>query len=318
MGHERDGGRGAALGSQAEARAALPVHLIGNVNLDIVMGPVEPWPAPGTERLVEHQEVRVGGAAGVAAMALQALATPLRLHARIGDDAFGAVVRDAMGPAGAQLETVRAGTAYSVGVTHPDGERTFLTYPGHLAALDVQAIAEELEGSQPGLVLVCGYFLLPSLRRGAGLELVRLARSAGHRVLFDSGWPSEGFTDAVRGDLDALLPSLDDVLPNQAEALAWTGAARLEDAVERLQRSGARAIVKRGPRGASWLEGGELASRAPPRVSVADSVGAGDCFNAAFAAAVARGASHAAAVEAAVRYASNVVQSRPRDYGGPA
>lgn len=314
MGCERPEGSAAALQSGGDGRAP-PVHLIGNVNLDIVMGPVEPWPEPGTERIVERQEVRVGGAAGVAAMALQALGTPFRLHARVGDDAFGAQVRDDMGPAGAQLEIVPAGTAYSVGVTHPDGERTFLTYSGHLAALDVDAIAEELESSEPGLVLLCGYFLLPPLRHGAGLELLRCARSAGHRVLFDSGWPGTGFTDAVRHELDGLLPSVDAVLPNAVEALAWAVTARLEDAVERLQRYGARAIVKRGPEGASWLERGKLATRTPPRVSVADSVGAGDCFNAAYVAALARGASNADAVDAAVRYASGVVQRQPREYG---
>ncbi|MEJ2359702.1 MAG: PfkB family carbohydrate kinase [Deinococcales bacterium] len=306
---------GGAVGHGGGAPEALPVHLIGNVNLDIVMGPVKPWPAPGTERIVERQEVRVGGAAGVAAMALQALGAPYRLHARIGDDAFGARVRDELGPAGAQLEIVPADTAYSVGVTHPDGERTFFTYLGHLAELDLDGIARELETAEPGMVLVCGYFLLPPLRHGGALPLMRRAREAGHRVLFDSGWPSGGFTDTVRQELDALLPSIDRVLPNEAEALGWAATSRLEEAVDRLQRYGARVTVKRGGEGASWLERGEMATRAAPRVPVADSVGAGDCFNAAYVAALARGARNAAAVDAAVRYAADVVQRRPRDYG---
>ena len=304
-----------AMGHDAAAPAGLPVHLVGNVNLDIVMGPVEPWPQPGTERIVEGQEVRVGGAAGVAAMALQALGAPFRLHARIGDDAFGARVRDELGPAGAQLEIVPAATAYSVGVTHPDGERTFFTYLGHLAQLDLEGVARELESSEPGMVLVCGYFLLPPLRHGGAVALLRRAREAGHRVLFDSGWPSGGFTDAVRQELDGLLPSIDRVLPNGAEALGWAATSRLEDAVDHLQRYGARVTVKRGGEGASWLEHGEIATRTPPRVAVADSVGAGDCFNAAYVAALARGATNADAVGAAVRYAAAVVQRRPRDYG---
>ncbi|HRN19018.1 MAG TPA: carbohydrate kinase family protein [Trueperaceae bacterium] len=77
----------------------LPVHVIGNVNLDLVMGPVPPWPTPGTETVVEQEEVRAGGAAGVTALALQALGVTFTLHATIGRDDFGEVVRRKLGPA---------------------------------------------------------------------------------------------------------------------------------------------------------------------------------------------------------------------------
>lgn len=317
MGREFVQGSAVAPGPGGDGRGALPVHLIGNVNLDIVMGPLEPWPEPGTECVVERQEVRVGGAAGVAALALQALGAPFRLHARIGDDAFAAFVRRELGPAGEHLERVRAGTAVSVGLSHPDGERTFVTHLGHLVELDVDAIAAELEHAGAGLVLVCGYFLLPPLRHGGGLELMRRARQAGHRVLFDSGWPSEGFTEPVRLELDALLPWIDVLLPNEAEARAWSAKGDLGAALDRLQRDGGRAVVKRGALGASWAREGELETCPAPRVPVVDTVGAGDCFNAAYVAALARGATTMAAVDSAVRYATDVVGRRPRHYGRP-
>ncbi|MEJ2289095.1 MAG: carbohydrate kinase family protein, partial [Deinococcales bacterium] len=257
------------------------VHLIGNVNLDLVVGPVVPWPVAGTERIVERREARVGGAAGVAAMALQALGTPFRLHARIGDDAFGDLVRREMGAAGAQLEVVRAPTGTSVGLTHPHGERTFFTELGHLGALDTDAVAVALERSEPGWVLVCGTFLLPSLRGDGGRRLLRRARDAGHRLLFDSGWPSEGFDSGLRGELDALLPLVDMVLPNEAEARAWAATDDLPEAMRRLERAGGRAVVKRGAAGASWLERGDVRTASAPALVVADTVGAGDAFNAA-------------------------------------
>ncbi len=298
----------------ARATGARRVHLIGNVDLDLVLGPVAPWPEVGTERIVARREARVGGAAGVAALALQALGVPFRLHARIGDDAFGEVVREGLGTAGAQLEVVRAGTAVSVGVAHPDGERTFLTHLGHLEELDLEAIANELEGGPPGLVLLCGSFLMPPLRGGGGLELARRAHAAGHELLFDSGWPSEGFTAPVRAELDALAPHLTLALPNLAEATGWTGTADVEAALRALERRGVRAVVKRGAEGASWLEGGEVRSVAAPRVEVADSVGAGDAFNAALIAALARRVELPAAVAQGVAYASAVVASQPRGY----
>ena len=144
---------------------------------------------------------------------------------------------------------------------------------------------------------------------------MRRAREAGHRVLFDSGWPSEGFTEPVRRELDALLPWIDELLPNEAEARAWSSKGDLVEALDRLQRHGGRVVVKRGAQGASWLRGAGLETRPAPRVPVADSVGAGDCFNAAYVAALAGGAANAVAVDSAVRYAADVVGRRPRHYG---
>lgn len=297
------------------ADTPLPIHLVGNVNLDLVLGPVEPWPRPGTEWLVPRQEVRAGGAAGVAALALQGLAAPFQLHAGVGDDAFGALVRRDMGPVGAQLQAVRGSTAYSVGITHPGGERTFLTYQGHLRELDVEGVADVLAGGPPGLLLVCGFFLLPPLRGGAGVALLRRARQAGYRTLFDPGWPSEGFTAEVRRELGAVLPWIDLALPNEAEVLGWTGEVEVEAALRALRRAGGGAVVKRGGAGAIWLEDGEARRRAPrDRVHVADTVGAGDCFNAGLLAALSRRAALGDAVGFAVDYAAMVVGRQPRDY----
>lgn len=293
---------------------AQPIHLVGNVNLDIVLGPVEPWPRVGTERIVAEQEVRVGGAAGVAAMALDGLGVPCRLHASVAGDAFGALLREGLGRAGRWLQTVPGSTAFSVCIGHPNGERTFLTALGHLSELDLDAVAGEVGSGPAGLVLVCGYFLLPPLRGRSGLRLLQRARSAGHTLLFDPGWPSEGFTGEVRSELEALLPLVDVTLPNELEALQWTGAGTLLEALARLERLGPRVVIKRGSSGASWREGTALRTATPPAAPVADSVGAGDCFNAGLLAALREGTDVAAAVARAVRYASRVIARRPRDY----
>ena len=47
-----------------------PLAVIGNVNVDLIMGPAAPWPQPGTEIIVDHDELRVGGSAGNAALAV--------------------------------------------------------------------------------------------------------------------------------------------------------------------------------------------------------------------------------------------------------
>ena len=37
-----------------------PLAVIGNVNVDLILGPAAPWPKAGTEIIVDHDELRVG------------------------------------------------------------------------------------------------------------------------------------------------------------------------------------------------------------------------------------------------------------------
>jgi len=287
--------------------------VIGNVNLDLVMGPVPPWPTPGTETIVEQEEVRAGGAAGVTGLALQALGVAFTLHATIGNDDFGEVVRRKMGPAGAQLQVVEAPTVYSVGVGHPNGERTFITSRGHLDQLDVDRLLTDLRRAEPGLVLVCGYFLLPALRARI-VEVLGAARTRGHRVVLDTGWPSEGFTIAVRAELGDMLQFLDIVTPNEAEARGWTGEADAGAACRALALGGATVVLKRGGGGARLIDGEEVRDLSAPATRVVDTVGAGDCFNAALLAALSARRPLGEAVARAVAYATAVIGTRPRRY----
>ena len=64
---------------QPSGRPVQPtIHVIGGVTIDLIMGPVAPWPQPGTETFVAHSELqgrRAGGqhgagAAGAAACAI--------------------------------------------------------------------------------------------------------------------------------------------------------------------------------------------------------------------------------------------------------
>ncbi len=291
----------------------LPIHVIGNVNLDLVMGPVPPWPVPGTETIVEHEEVRAGGAAGVTVLALQAMGVPVTLHATIGGDAFGAVVRQKMGPAGTQLQVVGAPTVYSVGVGHPNGERTFITSRGHLDQLDVDRLVTDMGKAEPGLVLVCGYFLLPALRARI-VEVLGAAKARGHRVVLDTGWPSEGFTATVRAELASMLKFLDTVTPNEAEAQGWTGEADAAVAGLTLARDGAIVVLKRGGNGARVIDAGGVREFPAAPTRVVDTVGAGDCFNAALLAGVSAGRSVGEAAARAVAYATAVIGTRPRRY----
>jgi sugar/nucleoside kinase (ribokinase family) len=79
---------------------------------------------------------------------------------------------------------------------------------------------------------------------------------------------------------------------------------------------GAIVVVKRGPEGAIAIGAdGSLVSVAAPRVTVVDTIGAGDVFNAGFLAALARGEPLAACISAGTAVASRAISTLPRSYG---
>lgn len=289
------------------------ILVVGNVNVDVLLGEVPTWPTPGSEVLAERYELRVGGAAGNAALALAAMGARFEVVAGVGDDAMGAWLREALRPAGVTLHSQALSTALTVGLSHPGGERTFVSHLGHLAELPVEAVESALDRTQPGdMLLLCGYFMMPALRdRAAGL-LAR-ARARGARTFLDPGWPTEGWTQAVRAEVGRLLPLLDSYLPNLEELLGTAGEPGLDAALASTGRP--RMVVKLGAAGALLATaGGRRVRASAPPTRVQDTVGAGDTFNAGLLTALQNGADLADALPPAVRAASLAIGSRPRRY----
>lgn len=290
------------------------VHVLGNLNLDIILGPVTNWPQHGTETIVPYQTVRVGGAAGNAIRSLCALGIPMHVHASVGNDEFGDMLASGLETCGSELKRVDLKTAYTVGISHPDGERTFFTYLGHLQHFDPYPVFDALAADPEGYLLVCGYFLLPEFRKGMAEELLEFAKKQRHTILFDCGWPVEGWSNDVRAELRRLLPFIDVVLPNELEATRWAGTADIQAALEYLRDCGSCGVVKLGEKGAGWLDAGRLAICPSRSIKVVDSVGAGDAFNAGYVAGLIHGLRQELAVSVAVEVACLAISSNPRHY----
>ena len=159
---------------------------------------------------------------------------------------------------------------------------------------------------------MCGHLLVPALRDHA-LSLCQKARAQGATVLLDTGWPPEGWPEEVRRELNDLLKTCDYFLPNREELTGLTGEADVENGLEQLPAD-LQTVVKLGDGGAGVLESGTFINLPAPSVTVADTVGAGDTFNAAFIYGLKEKLSLRQATEIAVRAASWAVSSRPRRY----
>ena len=292
------------------------VHVIGNVQLDVLASPVTRMPRAGGDEIIDHIAVRPAGAAGNVSLALSALDVPHRLFGAVGDDQAGLWVAAELRRAGLGEDLlVVAGrdTGISIALEAPGRERSFLTAHGVLDGYtDVDVPPEAV---QAGLVLLTGYFSLPGLRGDGTRRILARARDHAAVTIFDTGWdPDDWQRGAVEEILD-LLPLVDLFMPNEPEALALSGAPDAEEAAAFLAaRCRGWVVLKRGELGvlAQSSRGERVRISAPP-VTPVDTTGAGDSLAAGMLADLAEGTDMATALATGVRVASTVVARPSRD-----
>lgn len=298
-----------------------PLAIIGNVNVDIIVGDCPPVLNPGTESMVAHGDVRPAGCVGNTALAWMAMDVPFQAAANTGNDMLGDWLRNSFCAHSRDWPRETCATTFSVGIAHPDSERTFLTAPGHLARLSLASVTQalDLEALRGGIALVVGGFLTERL--AAEYEgLFDLFAAHDVEVALDTGWPVTGWSDEVRARCRAWVARCDHLLLNEVELTSTFETSSLEAAMELAARSmpaTGSVVAKRGPQGASGLQGGELVHVPAPSVAVLDTAGAGDIFNAGYLAAVARGAAFRETLAAGVAAASRAVSTNPREYRWP-
>ena len=297
-----------------------PLCVIGNINIDIIIGPSQPWPAPGTECAVEHGDIRVGGAAGNSALVWTAMGLPFQIAANTGNDHFGQWLREAFSDYSKHWPIEDAPTAFSVGITHPDSERTFFTTAGHLPLLSFDSVKRALDVSalRGGIALIVGGFLTDRLTENYPSVFDWLIE---HEIdiALDTGWPITGWTADVVAKARSWLSYCRHLLLNEGEILALTGNTDVKTAVSELRRhvpEQAAIIVKQGARGATGFLGPKMVQLPAPRVELIDTIGAGDVFNAGYLAATVKGADFDSAMARGITAASRAVSTLPRRYDG--
>jgi len=298
-----------------------PLAIIGNVNVDIIVGDCPPTLHPGTESMVAHGDVRPAGCVGNTALAWSAMGVDFQVAANTGNDMFGDWLRNIFEKHSDAWPRESCATTFSVGIAHPDSERTFLTTHGHIARLSLDEVrcCLDLGALNGGIALVVGGFLTDRLTAEYDGLFELLAKHEIEMAL-DTGWPITGWTDTIRGQCLSWLSHCRHLLMNEVELMSLSEASSIEEAMAaaaRLMPRDACVIAKRGPLGASGLSGGRLVHKPAPMVTAVDTIGAGDVFNAGYLAATARGETFQDSIAAGVAIASRAVSTYPREFGPP-
>jgi ribokinase len=263
----------------------MSVVVFGSINMDMVVR-VARLPAVG-ETLTGHGFVTVPGGKGAnQAVAAARLGAPTQMVGRVGDDVFGAALLDnlAANQVGTGSVTVSGGPSGVAAIAVSDaGENTIVVVPG----------ANGLVGGEdlPHLDRLLGDARVLLLQLEVPLDAVvaaaEAARARGVFVILDPA-PAQELPDA-------LYAAADLITPNESEATLLTGipisdTASAAEAARALVARGCRAaVVKLGGRGAVWFDGQQVWTLDPHRVTVVDTVAAGDAFNGGVAAALSDG-----------------------------
>ena len=258
----------------------------GQVIVDLVMG-LDTLPASGGDVLANSASFQVGGGFNVMAAARRN-GLPVVYLGRHGDGRFGELARAAMQAEGVEMALAASAgkdTGLCVSLTEASTERTFISHlgaEGELSADDLAQIVPRIDD----YVYVSGYSLLLEGKAQPLLDwLQALPREI--VVVFDPG-PLVKAPDSAL--MRALLPRIDIWTSNGPEALAFTGAADMSQALPMLnQHLQALLVVRDGPKGC-WVGRGAQIEHVPGfKVQAVDSNGAGDAHAGVFIAGLANG-----------------------------
>jgi sugar/nucleoside kinase (ribokinase family) len=262
--------------------------VLGEINVDlIVTGDATPiWGQH--EKLVDDARLVPGGSSVIFACGAARLGLRTAFVGVVGDDVFGAFMRDHLQAAGVHTGYLIVDPTIHTGMTiilsRPEDDRALLTYLGSIAALRAEQVDRALlEAAR--FVHAGSYFMQRGLQPGLP-ALFAQARAAGAVTSLDTNWDPSG---RWGNGLAAVLEQTDVFLPNMGEAQAIAGVADARQALQHLAQRVDIVAIKRGAEGALAARGAERLACPAPQVTPIDTTGAGDSFDAGFIAALARG-----------------------------
>jgi len=273
-----------AAAAQATGRArVVDVVCVASWNADLVSRVVRPI-ARGETLMASAFSISPGGKGSNAAVAAARQGARTALIARVGDDDFGRLGMALWAAEGIATWHVECAAGERSGVAqilvYDDSDNSIAVFAGATSGMDAgnaSRAAAMIQGC--GVVMASCEVPLATTQ-----EAFRIARAAGAITLLNPA-PARPLAPELLSLVDVLTPN-----ENELVALAGVGLS-IDDAASALLAQGTRAVlVTLGSLGCRLYRSGHgpvaVAGRS---VTVADTLGAGDTFTGALAAALARG-----------------------------
>ena len=259
---------------------------VGEIYIDHVFSGLLNWPRPGEEIFTRNYLRELGGGAAITACGLGQLGRKTAVFGVVGD-VEGEWIKQRLSEFAVDTSNLRhiqgsSGVTVSISVMN---ERTFYSYAGTNESLDEYIGSSDVVAQLQQSAHV--HFALPLERKHAEYIIPAL-KNAGCSVSLDVGWQPEWY---LKPENLQTCREIDYFLPNRKEAEYLTGKQSPEAVLLGLEGLGfTHVVVKMGPEGAAIHTDGNMLLVASPRVTVVDTTGAGDAFDAGLIDAVLDGA----------------------------
>ncbi len=263
------------------------VVVLGGLNMDLMVE--TPRPAgPGETREGTRFYTTPGGKGGnqaVAAARILGKRASVSMVGRVGADVYGNEIIASLGHAGVDTNYVRQDPDSHTGVAviMIDGEGE--SYVDAVYGANANCGEEQLRDIGEALGGATVLLVQQEVPATVTLEAMRMARSHGARVILDPA--------PTRSSLPAGYFQACDVLtPNQHEAADLCGfsiddEATAQQAARSIREQGVATVIVTLGEGGAWVESDGISELVPaPKVRATATVGAGDAFNGALAAAL--------------------------------
>ena len=253
------------------------VAVVGEIYIDHIFTGFDRWPQPGEEVYAPQHTREVGGGAAITACALAKLGRSVDLVGIIGtSDATWIVDRlRTFGVSDGGLVKGDGNTGVTVSVSIRD-ERSFYSHAGVNKKLQMMLRSEAM------LAALCQarhvHFALP-LELEIALQLLPVLQERGCTTSLDVGFHPEWLQALPNLDI---CRAVDYFFPNEKEAALICGGGGADYLTFAQQAGLSLPIIKRGRSGAAMIADGVRYEALPPSVSVIDTTGAGDVFDAGY------------------------------------
>jgi len=263
-----------------------PIVVIGSLNIDLVARAAS-IPAPGETLLGTDFATHPGGKGANQAVAVARLGYPVRMIGRLGDDGFGAQLREHLTRSGVDIAGVMSSPGASgvaVIVVAATGENSIVVVTGANALLTPHDLDESID------IIRSASVVLTQLETPLEtiLHLAELCQRESVPLVLDPA-PAQNLPKE-------LFSKVTWFTPNETETAFYTGTSDGTDpadtASDLMEMGLTNLVLKLGSRGAyvATPDGQRHRISSFP-VQAVDTTAAGDCFNGAFATGLALGMS---------------------------
>ncbi len=259
-----------------------PVVVVGSINMDLVARTPR-IPLAGQTLIGTDFTTTPGGKGANQAVAVARLGYAVHMVGAVGEDVFGQALLSNLAQAGVETAAVArvAGPSGVAPILVADnGENSIVVVPGANGKVDRASIDKQAVLIRSAGMVLCQL----ELPLATVSHVLALCAEAGVPVMLDPA-PAAPLAEATWSQVAWFTP-------NETEAALFLGESlQPEDGAKRLLAKGLKGVaLKRGSEGAYVaIAGGKADWVRAFHVQAVDTVGAGDCFNGAFAVALLEG-----------------------------